>query len=69
MGSVTISMPKFGHQMSLRSVSKIVLQEAQLVKENIALVIVTHDAEIGGRATRQLHMLDGRIVSDDVRRT
>lgn len=41
----------------------------QLVKENIALVIVTHDAEIGGRATRQLHMLDGRIVSDDVRRT
>ncbi|MCR4298915.1 MAG: ABC transporter ATP-binding protein [Gallionella sp.] len=41
----------------------------QLVKENIALVIVTHDAEIGGRAARQLHMLDGRIVSDDARQT
>lgn len=41
----------------------------QLVKQNIALVIVTHDAEIGGRAARQLHMLDGRIVSDDPRQT
>lgn len=39
----------------------------QLVEQNIALVIVTHDAEIGARATRQLHMLDGRIVSDDPR--
>lgn len=41
----------------------------QLVEQNIALVVVTHDAEIGARATRQLHMLDGRIVSDDARRT
>lgn len=37
----------------------------QLVEQNITLVIVTHDAEIGGRAKRQLHMLDGRIISDD----
>lgn len=41
----------------------------QLVEQNIALVIVTHDAEIGARATRQLHMLDGRIESDETRRT
>ncbi len=41
----------------------------QLVEQNIALVIVTHDAEIGARAARQLHMLDGRIVSDDARQT
>lgn len=37
----------------------------QLVEQNITLVIVTHDTEIGGRAKRQLHMLDGRIISDD----
>jgi putative ABC transport system ATP-binding protein len=31
----------------------------------IALVIVTHDPEVGGRAARHLKMRDGRIVSDD----
>ncbi len=36
----------------------------ELVKRDITLVIVTHDAEIGARARRQLHMLDGRILSD-----
>ncbi len=30
----------------------------------ITLLIVTHDAEIGGRARRQVHMLDGRIETD-----
>ncbi len=34
----------------------------QLVERNITLVIVTHDAEIGARAKRQIHMLDGRIL-------
>ncbi|MDZ4200952.1 MAG: ABC transporter ATP-binding protein [Gallionella sp.] len=37
----------------------------QLVEQNITLVIVTHDAEIGARARRQLHMLDGCIVADE----
>lgn len=36
----------------------------QLVERSITLVIVTHDAEIGARAKRQIHMLDGRILSD-----
>ncbi len=36
----------------------------ELVERSITLVIVTHDAEIGARARRQLHMLDGRILSD-----
>lgn len=27
----------------------------------ITLIVVTHDAELGGRARRRLHMLDGRI--------
>jgi len=36
-----------------------------LTERGITLVIVTHDAEIGARAQRQIHMLDGRIVSDE----
>jgi putative ABC transport system ATP-binding protein len=39
----------------------------QLTERGITLVIVTHDAEIGARALRQIHMLDGRIVSDEQR--
>ncbi len=40
----------------------------QLVEQGITLVIVTHDAEIGSRASRQIHMLDGRILSDEARK-
>ena len=36
-----------------------------LMERGITLVVVTHDAEIGARARRQIHMLDGRIISDD----
>jgi putative ABC transport system ATP-binding protein len=36
-----------------------------LLEKGITLVVVTHDAEIGARAKRQIHMLDGRIVSDE----
>lgn len=36
-----------------------------LLELGITLVVVTHDAEIGARAKRQIHMLDGSIVSDD----
>jgi putative ABC transport system ATP-binding protein len=35
-----------------------------LLEQGITLVLVTHDAEIGARAKRQIHMLDGRIISD-----
>ena len=38
-----------------------------LLEQGITLVVVTHDAEIGARAKRQLHMLDGRIISDEQR--
>jgi putative ABC transport system ATP-binding protein len=30
----------------------------------VSLVIVTHDPEIGGRAHRQIKMLDGEIVAE-----
>ncbi len=36
-----------------------------LLEQGITLVLVTHDAEIGARAPRQIHMLDGRILSDE----
>ena len=36
-----------------------------LLEQGITLVVVTHDAEIGARAQRQIYMLDGRIVSDE----
>jgi putative ABC transport system ATP-binding protein len=36
-----------------------------LMDKGITLVVVTHDAEIGARARRQIHMLDGRILSDE----
>lgn len=35
-----------------------------LVDDGLTLIMVTHDADMGGRARRQLHMLDGRIDSD-----
>jgi putative ABC transport system ATP-binding protein len=37
----------------------------ELIGQGIALVIVTHDAEIGARAQRQMHMLDGRIDREE----
>jgi putative ABC transport system ATP-binding protein len=40
-----------------------------LLEQGITLVVVTHDAEIGARAKRQINMLDGRILSDKQRAT
>lgn len=36
----------------------------QLQQRGITLIVVTHDHELGRRAQRQLHMIDGRIVTD-----
>jgi putative ABC transport system ATP-binding protein len=35
-----------------------------LNERGIALIMVTHDPEMGQRASRQLHMMDGRLVKD-----
>jgi len=35
-----------------------------LNKDDITLILVTHDPELGRRATRRVRMLDGRIESD-----
>jgi putative ABC transport system ATP-binding protein len=39
----------------------------QLNRDGIALLVVTHDPEIGQRAARHLKMRDGKIFSDDRR--
>src|SRR5574340_1807136 len=36
----------------------------QLVAQQVALVVVTHDPAIGGRAARQVRMVDGRITGE-----
>jgi putative ABC transport system ATP-binding protein len=36
----------------------------QLVEQKVALILVTHDPALGGRAARQIHMVDGQIVSE-----
>lgn len=35
-----------------------------LQRQGITLIVVTHDPELGQRAARQLHMVDGAIVDD-----
>ena len=35
-----------------------------LQQQGITLIVVTHDPELGQRANRQLHMVDGAIVDD-----
>jgi putative ABC transport system ATP-binding protein len=37
----------------------------QLVEQKVTLILVTHDPVLGERAARQIHMVDGRIVSDN----
>lgn len=37
----------------------------QLNSQGITLLIVTHDPELGQRATRRIHMVDGRIIQDE----
>jgi len=36
----------------------------KLLEQKVALIMVTHDPMIGERAQRQLHMVDGRIISE-----
>jgi len=39
----------------------------QLVEQKVTLILVTHDPLLGGRAARQIHMVDGQIVSNNGR--
>jgi putative ABC transport system ATP-binding protein len=37
----------------------------ELNRSGITLLVVTHDPELGERASRRLHMVDGAVVSDE----
>ena len=50
--------------LDTRSGSEIMQILEQLNREGIALLLVTHDAAIGGRAHRHLTLRDGKIVGD-----
>ncbi|MBT8136325.1 MAG: ABC transporter ATP-binding protein [Gammaproteobacteria bacterium] len=50
--------------LDTRSGEEVVEVLEQLNHEGITLIIVTHDQDLGRRATRRLHMVDGRIVED-----
>jgi len=41
----------------------------KLVEQGVALILVTHDPALGKRAHRQIHMVDGKIVSEDGQRS
>ena len=36
----------------------------QLLEQNVTVILVTHDPQLGARAHRQLHMVDGKIIGD-----
>jgi len=40
-----------------------------LLEQNVTLIMVTHDPVIGSRAKRQIHMVDGKIISGNGSRT
>ena len=44
--------------------SSIVALLEELNAGGAAIIVITHDQAIAGRLPRQVHMLDGRIVSD-----
>ena len=47
-----------------RSGKEVVQQIEALNQDGITLIVVTHDAELGERAHRQIKLVDGQIVSD-----
>jgi len=47
-----------------RSSQEVIRILEELNSRGITLIMVTHDAEMGQRARRQLHMMDGQLVAD-----
>jgi putative ABC transport system ATP-binding protein len=41
----------------------------QLNASGVTLIVVTHDPDLGQRARRRLHMVDGKIDTDEIRKT
>ena len=49
--------------------SEVVNTLEQLNEEGITLFVVTHDADLGARATRQIRMVDGAISQDQLKQS
>jgi putative ABC transport system ATP-binding protein len=49
-----------------RSGNEVIALLESLQQQGISLIVVTHDPEIGQRATRHITMLDGMIIKDDL---
>jgi len=70
IGRAIVKRPRFlladepTGNLDSRSGSEIMQIIEQLNRDGIALLIVTHDPMIGGRARRHLTLRDGKIVSD-----
>ena len=47
------------------SSSEVVTILENLSQQGMSLIVVTHDPDIGQRAKRKIHMVDGRIENDD----
>jgi putative ABC transport system ATP-binding protein len=52
--------------LDTRSGSEVTAILENLNREGITLLVVTHDQAMGRRARRQIRMVDGAIVSDDI---
>ncbi len=49
-----------------RSGGEVIALLESLQQKGISLIVVTHDPEIGQRATRHITMLDGKIIKDEL---
>ena len=61
--SVLLADEPTGNLDSVSGAEVIEVLEA-LNRQGITLIVVTHDAALGGRAAREIKMVDGRIVND-----
>ncbi len=53
--------------LDTKSGNEIVAILEELNLQGLAVLVVTHDPDLGGRARRQIKMVDGRISADDRR--
>jgi putative ABC transport system ATP-binding protein len=71
IGRATIMKPRFiladepTGNLDHRSGNEVINLLESLQQQGISLVVVTHDPEVGKRATRHITMLDGKVIKDD----
>ncbi|MDH3589436.1 MAG: ABC transporter ATP-binding protein [Gammaproteobacteria bacterium] len=66
MGPAVLMADEPTGNLDTRSGEEVVEVLEQLNEQGLTLLVVTHDPDLGKRARRRLHMVDGRIVEDIV---